>query len=336
LPVKRNATAVKQAAWLFEIEESRLVPAAGGHVSDVYTFRKDHHDLVLRITPPDGDMGVDAMRAALAWIGFLSDHEGPVCRPLRSRNGEALEQIEDGSNRFLVTAFERAPGVLAEELPSDQWNDDLYASLGRATGRMHALSRTYLPADPALVRPAWDRISTCYNPDGSQVASQPEVARMLSDHHAHVRSLPRSEDDYGLIHADLHGGNFFVDPGNLAVTILDFDDCCYGWYAMDVAMAVFDMLVVQNPQDPPSFARAFLQSYWHGYRAEHHLTPFLVEQIPHFLKLLEIGVYAGVHSRHDPHDTESWIGRFMRNRRERIEGGVPYVDILFGEILAAD
>ena len=148
-----------------------------------------------------------------------------------------------------------------------------------------------------------------------------------------VNALPRAEEGYGLIHADLHGGNFFVDVASGDITVFDFDDCCYGWYAMDVAMALFDMLVVYPRSEERAFARAFLRTYLKGYNGEHRLSGFWIEQIPDFLKLLEIGVYAQVYRHYDPDDTESWVGKFMPNRRERIEQRVPYVDLPFGEIL---
>jgi Ser/Thr protein kinase RdoA (MazF antagonist) len=266
-------------------------------------------------------------------MGYLSEHGGPVTRPLRSEGGAYLELVEDGVGIHIATACEKARGVLGEELPADAWNDALIEELGRTTGRMHAIARTYAPADDLLKRPNWDEIGNCFNPAGLLDDSQAEVQKRLAEVVERVNAFPRSKGGYGLIHADLHGGNFFVDVEGGTVTVFDFDDCCYGWYAMDIAMALFDMLVVHPRFDERTFAREFMRTYLKGYSREHRLSGFWIERIPDFLKLLEIGVYAQIYRHYDPSNTDSWVGKFMPNRRERIEQRVPYVDLRFEEII---
>ena len=55
-------------------------------------------------------------------------------------------------------------------------------------------------------------------------------------------SLPKDDDCYGLIHADIHQGNFFVDE-NDNITIFDFDDCHYHWFAYDLAVPLFGLAI---------------------------------------------------------------------------------------------
>jgi Ser/Thr protein kinase RdoA (MazF antagonist) len=42
------------------------------------------------------------------------------------------------------------------------------------------------------------------------------------------------------------------DAGRL--TIFDFDECCYSWYANDIAVALFALAI--DAPDPPAFARS--------------------------------------------------------------------------------
>jgi Ser/Thr protein kinase RdoA (MazF antagonist) len=71
------------------------------------------------------------------------------------------------------------------------------------------------------------------------------------------------------------------------------------------------------------FAHAFLTPYLRGYRSAHPLDPEWLAHLPLFLKLLEIGLYLMVADDYHPQDTDSWIGKFMANRRARIESDVP-------------
>jgi len=48
-------------------------------------------------------------------------------------------------------------------------------------------------------------------------------------------------------------------------------------------------------------------------------------QLPHFLKLLEMGVYTMVHPYYAADDYDAWDAKFMAdNRKERIENDIPW------------
>ena len=94
-----------------------------------------------------------------------------------------------------------------------------------------------------------------------------------------------------LTHMDLHFGNFFVGIHSQRVTLFDFDDCAYGWYIMDIAMLLFDVLVVYDQPDHQQFGQRFLTNVLRGYIPSMPDSAFWVEQLPLFLKLLEISLF---------------------------------------------
>ena len=53
-------------------------------------------------------------------------------------------------------------------------------------------------------------------------------------------ALGTGQDVYGLIHADLHSGNFMSYQGNIA--IIDFDDCGAGHFLYDLSVTVSTLL----------------------------------------------------------------------------------------------
>lgn len=332
-PKQPNLDLAVRAARRYGVAEPVLTPLTGGHFADVYAFERDGDECVLRVIPPNEEIDAQAAASIVEWMGYLAERGAAVTRPIRSEGGAYIEVLEDGSGTYVATACEKARGVLAETLPADAWTDALIEEFGRTTGRMHVIARTYRPADDSLKRPVWNEIGNCFHPVESLDESQAGVRARLAEVMDRLDAFPRTEEDYGLIHADLHGGNLFVDTERGAVTVFDFDDSCYGWYAMDVAMALFDTLVMYPRSDERASSRGFMRAYLAGYNGERRLSGFWIEQIPDFLKLLEIGVYTLVYRQYDPSDTKSWIGKFMPNRRERIEQGVPYVDLPFGEIL---
>lgn len=64
----------------------------------------------------------------------------------------------------------------------------------------------------------------------------------------------RKHDRYGLIHADLHTENLIVDKDR--ISLIDFDDCGYGWYLYDLASAVS-----QQSENINELVKAYLRGY---------------------------------------------------------------------------
>jgi len=321
---------VQHAALCYGVTSAQLRPLSGGHYSAVYEFSRGEEACVLRITPDEA--GLDPTRGMIEWMRFLCDRGGPAARPVFSVHRRLVEVAEDGDQRYLITAFEKARGVLAETLPMEQWSDELFQEIGKAVGSVHALSRGYVPSDPALRRPEWNAGGNCFSAGEELAAAQATIREKYEAVLSYVLALPKGEDSYGLVHADLHLANLCVEPQSHAVTLLDFDDCAYGWYIMDIAMLLFDILVLYRGAAREPFAARFLEHYLRGYVAQSSTDAFWVQQLPHFLKLLEMVVYARLSRNYNPDDEDPWVSAFMPNRRERIEHGVPYVQLDFAAI----
>ncbi len=324
------------ACNLFNTSPEALIPLSGGHYNAVYQFPSGfpsgEYTGILRIgvedCPPKQTLGM------LEWVRFLSLEGAPVAAPIASINNHLLENLKLYGTRYTITAFKKVEGTLAEDIPTTKWTDELFKSIGQAAGTLHDVSKRYHPSRPNLKRPAWF--------DGYEIqeatrllASSSDPARQkLTTLLEELQSLPTSPLDFGLIHNDLHFANFLIQPDG-QVTIIDFDDCGYGWFVMDVAMALFDVLVVYDPLDENEsqrFARQFMTNYLSGYRKKNDLAPFWLSQIPHFLKLKELCIYADLMGRPELAKPGTWVGRFMRGRAERIANDLLYVDIDFSTL----
>ena len=60
---------------------------------------------------------------------------------------------------------------------------------------------------------------------------------------------------------------------------------------MDIAMLLFDVLVVSNQPDRQQFGQRFLTNVLRGYIPSMPDSAFWVKQLPLFLKLLEISLF---------------------------------------------
>ncbi len=328
-----NTQLLTLAAARYGLTPEQLQPLRGGNFAATYGFTRDGADYVLKISPPDPELNAETMDAIWTWVHLLDAHGAPVAGPIPSTAHNLVEAVDTETGSYLVTALKRAPGILAEELPYDQWSDPLFRAWGRTAGKMHAVAQACAADPAALRRPEWDRFGNYFNDPLPEALAGTPMAEQRTLARARLASLPRNPDNYGMIHMDFHAANFFVDPETATVTVFDFDDCCRGWYVMDIAMALFDVLVVYPQEDRRAFAGHFLHQYLAGYNSAKPLDAFWVGQLQHFLKLLETGVYAEVYPYHDPADTTSWVGKFLADdRKGRIERGVPYVDLDFVEV----
>ena len=106
--------------------------------------------------------------------------------------------------------------------------------------------------------------------------------------YAALRRLGQSPANFSLIHADLHPGNVLVDGRQL--TVIDFDDCGFGWHLYDIAVA---LKAHQTAPRFPQIQAAFLA----GYRRHRDLTEQAEALIPMFLLIRALAEIGWLHQR---------------------------------------
>lgn len=306
----------------YGIQESNLTPLRGGHFAQVYIFARDGIDLILRLSPPNKDVDIQAQRSIIDWMAFLANQGAAVPQPQQSLDGNLIEVISTENGDWLAVVLTRAAGILSEELPFQQWNRQLFQSLGTAIGKVHAISRKYNPRT-GINFPQWDQGGNMFS---RSIQNEPWLIEKQSHILEHVRGFPRTPETFGLIHGDLHFGNFFIDEPSQIITLIDFDDCCYGWFSMDIAILLFDILVLYQGNDKKKFGHDFMASFTAGYIQENPLPQSWLKQVPLFMKLLEINLYDMV-AKYYPNDKDVWVQKFMPGRKECIQNNTPYFDM---------
>ncbi len=320
-----NDWILKEALSRYDLHEDQITPL-DGFENYIYEFQRGRAAYILRIGH-SRRRTVELIQGEVDWINYLADGGAWVARAIPSARGNLVESIDDGHDdggQFLATAFHKAPGGHSWEVG---WSRMLYKAYGRMIGRIHALSKDYTPTHLEWRRQEWD------HPSNLEVLKWlPESETLLIERYKQIKTyldaLPRDDESYGLIHQDAHPGNLFVDPSNGQLTLFDFDDCVYGWYVYDIAMVVFYMIVLDD--DPVKSLESFWPHFWAGYCAENSLDSSWLAEIPHFLKLREIDLYALLIRSHgdvdavDP-DEDPWSAAFLDGRKHRIEQDVPLV-----------
>jgi Ser/Thr protein kinase RdoA (MazF antagonist) len=311
-----------QTLDLYDIDPDRI-RALDGFESFIYEFDNDDGQGILRISHSIR-RSHELILGELDWIHYLFANGASVAKPLHSINNNLVETINDqAGGSFLAAAFERADGG---PFQGEEWPASLLFEYGKLLGLIHKLSRDYLPTDPAWKRPVWDdpimlEVEVFIPKNEQQIRDRyKELCQYLND-------LPKDVDSYGLIHQDAHRGNFFVDEKG-KITLFDFDDCVYSWFINDIALVLF--YAVMGQDDPDRFTRQFLTEFLPGYFSQNELDPCWFKEIPYFMKLREIDLYAVIHRSFDVENLDDpWCSWYMDGRKEKLESGIPYLDFDF-------
>ena len=279
-----------------------------------FVFDDRGHDRVIRVGH-SGRRPADLVQAEVDWLAYLAAHDVPVAQALPSGAGHLIEELDDGAGgRFVAVAFQRARGAQSQVR---DWTPAFARHYGAVLGRLHRVSVEY---EPRLRRPSWD------DPAMLDVrrhipSDQPLVREAWDRTLARVRDGAGPPSQFGLIHQDAHSGNFFVDDGR--ITLFDFDDCCYGPFAMEIGIVIFYAAVLLD--EPEDFAAWFVPNLLAGYCAEID-TSLDPEAVQDCIALREIDTYGIVWRDGEQDSDQPWTSA-LRQRRERIERGTPLIQI---------
>lgn len=302
--------AVSLAAACFGVGAEELEPL-GFWQNAVFGFEKDGEKRILRVAH-DSHRGEKLIADEIDFLLYLSEHGARVSPPLPSPSGRYVESIRMGGDIFHAACFRRAFGREWE------FSEKSTEAIGEATGLIHSLSRRYgRPARYHWFDNGYIKARALYIPQ--RYGPVLENARKLL---REIHALPRTEEDYGLIHGDINGRNYLVGDDD-EVTLFDFDECQMDWYANDVAIQLFYYTYVF--EDVAERAEFFLQNFLRGYRKHAELTAADFDRLPLFLRLRELIVFTGVCRGLDLENLNPYTRRFVD--RLSLMGKPLYLDV---------
>ncbi len=229
---------------------------------------------MLRISVRDG-RGPAEQRSETDWLeALIADKAVKVPAPVPTGSSEKVVTLELPGWPEPVTSvlFEWIPGRAS--LPYTRAG--VAEEVGALTARLHDHASAFRPAD-GFVRPSWGHEEIFAK--GAALADPTARGRLTEDEYALLRDvgatvrerLPEpGPADWGLIHADLHRGNLVGTPDG-DVAVIDFDDCGWGFFMLDVATVLSSVL--RTTRGEPGGYERFADGYLRGYRSIRELPP---------------------------------------------------------------
>jgi Ser/Thr protein kinase RdoA (MazF antagonist) len=206
----------------------------------------------------------EVIASELAWLDALAGEGGfAVQKPVRTRAGEEVALVSVGNADVipatLLTWLEGQHFSAAAPDASTQ-----VERFGALTARMHTFATGWTP--PAgFIRPQYDldhfrRVFARLMRGVDLGVFSEEIFRSLRAASRAIllelETLPEGPEHWGMVHADLHVGNFLVNGayGNALIIPIDFSFCGFGHYLFDVSVCLAGGL-------KPSLVPAFMTGY---------------------------------------------------------------------------
>jgi len=291
--------AASLAAPIFGLEPSSITLLSHSENVVCQLTLPDGAHAALRIHRP-GYNSLAELRSEVLWVTSLSNFGIPVPTALSTDTGDHYVSLPVGGQAHHVGVVDWVPG---EPLGSPTGVNgpevvQHYGRIGKLAAQVRAHHAGWVP--PAgFARRAWDHRGL--------VGSAPLWGRFwevdaLSDAQRRLFSACRdqllldftnmsfSPGEFGMIHSDLHLGNLMADGDSL--TMIDFDDAGFGWFAHELAVALHPVL--EEPWEDD--ARSALID---GYRTVHPLSAADEASIDAFVTMRSLMIIGWLDARRE-------------------------------------
>ncbi|RPK31068.1 phosphotransferase enzyme family protein [Paenibacillus xylanexedens] len=287
-----NTHVLKLVPELFHLEgyNIQLIPPHEGGRNVVYTCEQEGREsLILRVSFLPDRKREDYI-AELEYVRYLFEHGASVSNVVSSKKGYLLEEITYDEHTFFVCMFVKAKGKLLVE-NHYQYREgvpltEYYYNSGKVLGRMHQLSKGYIPVHR--------RHHLIDNYSGEYIDNLvPESFSLLKEKMVlllnTLQGLDTNQETFGMIHFDYNDGNYSIDFDTGQITVYDFDNSCFGCYMYDLAdLWTHGVGWVQFEPDVDKrkqFMDDYFQTALAGYTSETKIEDSMLEKLPLFIQV---------------------------------------------------
>jgi Ser/Thr protein kinase RdoA (MazF antagonist) len=241
--------------WTYDPESLHLFQYYRISSNAIYPFRSAGNGQFLRFAPQSEKL-IENLLAELEFISYLKDCGYGVLEAVPSMEGKELVEAKTPWGEYYASVFKRVPGV---QLQDAGLSDHVMFRYGEALGKLHQLSSTYSPVQTkrGSYRDVLDWIVDVLKAFPQETAAVAEARELTG----YFSKLPVTPANYGLIHYDFELDNVFYDEAGDIISAIDFDDCMYHWYAMDIEQSLDSLAEEIDPEEFGLKKERFMEGY---------------------------------------------------------------------------
>jgi len=272
-------TALEYALKCYNFQNCNIENINSGS-NKVYRIREGGQNFYIRISTRE----YTYIAAEIDWMMFLKDSvKTPILA--KSNNANLIETFHENGKSYVICVFYELKGVFWNKNNPSLWNETVFFNWGNIMGKMHHVTKNYKPPAGIIKRPFFEDNLVPLDP----YKNIPSVYKKIASIQNEISKLPHDIDSYGLIHSDMHQQNFLIT--NNHISILDFEDCQYGFFALDIGIALYHAIWWGLPEDDSmknDFALKLIKNFMLGYSVENHLDNFWLKKILMFMLYRQI------------------------------------------------
>ena len=220
---------------------------------------------------------LEAVNQACEFQNYLHYHSAYVPTIRLTIEKECAFSIEVEKQSYAVSIVSAAYG---DSVSFEDDNEEMWSAVGESIAKMHLAASRYDKAPDFISwQDLWNETlkNRKYIPSGFDESQFSLIEDTL-------QALEKDKEDYGIIHADCRPGNFIFDGER--ITIIDFDEPTYHWYAADIARTLIEFYELGDERKAQS-SRAVLK----GYHAVKPITQSICTRLPYFMRMKDMELY---------------------------------------------
>ncbi len=278
----------------------------------------------------DGLHSDAALASELEWMIALRADGFPVPDVIPATSGGLFVLASRGELTRRCTLLEWVDGDLFNDLGNVERGMreelcDRYRQLGTLAARLHRQAIAWQQPEH-FTRHAWDeegllgdepRMGRFWDHPDLTPAQRREFLKARTVLRAFLKKLGKTRDNYGLVHADFLPDNIIM--GKHGLTLIDFDDCGFGWHLYEMATGLF-------PQIRQPFFDDLVAAYLEGYRSKRAFSDEEAAFLPAFLMICGLNYLGWLQKRGDK------LKHADKVAQEIIGGLLEHLPALFAEL----
>ena len=265
---------------------------------------------VLRVGRP-GYHKLEEYESEISWLRQINDYTPlKVANPIPARDGSYIQQVERDGICYFCVATEFLTGETLEHDNSPEVASAHFRVLGETTAYLHRQTEIW-NGTKDIKRFEWD-FDNVIGPNAIwgnwrdypdlYPEAQAKIERCCDIIKARLERYGKTDQNYGVIHADLRDTNIIVEGD--VIKVIDFDDFGFGWHLHDLAGA---LTFIEERDDVPDLVNAWLD----GYRKVLPFTDTDFVEIDTFILQRRIQMMAWMGSHQDSTPVQGYMKGYM-------------------------
>ncbi|MEO0337871.1 MAG: phosphotransferase [Bacteroidota bacterium] len=232
----------------------------------------------------------------LDFIEFVQQQGLPVVRIKPTLSGQLYHTIPASEGHFTTVAFDRIEG---HRVTAEEWTPQHFELLGKVNAQFHKVSLNY-QQKAHLKYKHWDEIiEHKVHPYLNELGQ--EFGDAYNQVIAKLSKLPKNDHNYGIIHYDIHHGNYLMIPGDtVPLKVFDFEMACLSWFVNDACTTIHYATKFPGQGDQDAYEQVLVEYFWKGYDTIFTIAEAEKATLPYWLLYRDLMVYGYVY--------KSWKG----------------------------